>query len=313
MKKHLESAPKAGAHFPCKIIGRLLVFPALLALLVLQAGEAQANDEPPAHMQAGYVQRVDLGSAKLLSMVDAPTTFAETLLAEEYRPLMPKGTFHGVVKTWLLQAGDKTILVDTGFGGLGGHDWGTLKILEKEGVAPEDVTDIILTHLDSDHIGGLAKDGKPVFPNAVVHVSKLEHDAWKAGKTNRGEEGMDFAMTQLAPCKVETYVYDEEILPGITARDAHGHTPGHATIDLVFDNERFAILGDIMHIWTVQLANPDICTGYDMTPEEAAASRKATFERHAKDGTLLGGMHFPNIGRLTQNADGSFTLSEEVK
>ena len=296
-----------------RTLGGFSLLLALPALLVLQTGLAKADDGPPAHMRAGYVQRVPLGNASLISMVDAPTTFAPTLLAEEYRSLMPEGTFHAVAKTWLLRAGDRVVLVDTGFGGLGGHDWGTLKTLEKEGVLPEDVTDIVLTHLDGDHVGGLAKDGKAVFPNAVVHVSKLEYDAWKDGRTNRAEDGMAFAMAQLAACKVKTFAYDEELLPGITARDSHGHTPGHATIELAFDNNRFAILGDLMHIWTVQLANPDICTSYDMTPDEAAASRKSTLERLARENTLLGGMHFPNIGRLTRNGDGSFSLSEEVK
>lgn len=60
-----------------------------------------------------------------------------------------------------------------------------MEILAANGVRPEDVTHILLAHMDIDHVGGLVQNGRAVFPRAILRISCIEHEAWMAGKVQR--------------------------------------------------------------------------------------------------------------------------------
>lgn len=264
-------------------------------------------------LTAGHVEEISLGKATLLSIVDSPTSFeAKLITAKEYREKYAGTTFPGVVKTWLLLTQDRKILIDTGWGTKHGHKATTLNVLARRGIAPEEITDILMTHLDIDHVSGLlGPDGKAAYPRAIVHVSEPEYTAWMQDATNRSKDVCANTKASVAPYTVKTFAFDAEVLPGIHGRDASGHTPGHTVYDIAMDGNRIAILGDIMHIAEVQLRHPQVSTVYDMTPDKAAQSRAATFKRLAKEGLRAGGMHFPMIGYVTGQADGGFVMEAQ--
>lgn len=282
----------------------------LVALTSFATAPVAKARDTAANLQEGFVQEIDLGKARLLSIVDSPTTFEASLLTPKYREALPGGRFSGVVKTWLLLVDNRKILFDAGWGTHRGHHGTTVRILKEHGIAPEEITDIVMTHLDNDHVGGLAHDGKAAFAKATLHVSDLEYTAWMKDLTNRSKEAAAFTKSMVRPYPVRTFAYDTEILPGIWARDAHGHTPGHTIYDLDFGGRKMAILGDIMHIAAVQLRFPGASTSYDMDVTAAAQSRLATFRRLARNKTLMGGMHFPQTGYIREHVNGSFGIEE---
>src|SRR6202140_3892679 len=87
----------------------------------------------------------------------------------------------GAESGFLVNTGKQRILVDAGAGTWwGGGALGRLETsLRSAGYTPEEVDIVLLTHLHSDHVGGLTtQDGKRVFPNAGVYVAKAESDFW---------------------------------------------------------------------------------------------------------------------------------------
>lgn len=100
----------------------------------------------------------------------------EDLFAREY--INPKAV-QASMNAYLIEIDNKFILVDTGAGELfGPHLNKITDSLRSSGVQPEQITDILITHIHPDHSGGLTVAGKRVFPNATVHVNKRELDYW---------------------------------------------------------------------------------------------------------------------------------------
>lgn len=302
----------------------------LLALFLFVAGCAgQTGDGAPAaaesfplsavseNMRPGYVQTVALNNITVLSLVDSPHIFQAGEVREmdkhpELKALMPGGKFQAVIKTYLVKTGGRLVLVDGGMGKDLGVDGRTVDILAAQGITPADVTDILLTHMDIDHVGGLIHMGKAVFPNATLHVSRPEYEAWTAGAVDRPSNQIAVGQDAAAAYKGKTKVFDygEEVLPGIVAVDAHGHTPGHTVFDITSGNKGLTIVGDLLHVYPVQLRSPQVCTIYDTVPR-AIASRERTLARLSAGDRLIAGMHFPMIGKVRVASTGGYVIVPE--
>ena len=219
------------------------------------------------------------------------------------------------VNAFLIRAGGRTALLETGSGNyLGptlGHLIGNMKAA---GVTPADIDTVLLTHMHPDHSAGLTDTttGARNFPNAelVVHENEPRHwyDDGKMAAASDLYKHLHFQMTreQTQPYldRMRTFVKGE-VFPGVTAIPAHGHTPGHTAFLIESRNERLLVWGDTIHIPEVQFARPEIAMVPDTDPDAAVASRRRILDMAVSERLLVTGMHmhFPGFGHVARERD----------
>ena len=220
---------------------------------------------------------------------------------------------------FLVNTGKRLILLDTGTGGWwGGPAFGRVEAsLRQAGYTHEQVDLVLLTHMHSDHIGGLTtNDGKAkrIYPNAEVYVAKAESDFWlspeNAAKAPKEAQGF-FTSAQAisAPYikagKWHTFSDTDEIAEGVKIVPLHGHTPGHTGYEFSSKGQKILFWGDIIHAAIVQLQHPEVHVGFDIDPVAAVAQRKRLLSTLAGENTLVAGPHmpYPGIGYLLKEGN----------
>jgi glyoxylase-like metal-dependent hydrolase (beta-lactamase superfamily II) len=180
------------------------------------------------------------------------------------------------------------VLIDTG---IGPSDHGALQAsLRMAGVAPGDVTDVLITHSHDDHVGGLAgADGKPAFPRATIRLSARE---WSWMRSRPDARRLAAA---IAP-QVKTFEPGRPILPGITPLALYGHTPGHVGYEIASRGAHIEDIGDTAHSSIVSLERPDWTGRIDEDPKAGAATRLRELRRLAASGERIFAPHFPYPG-----------------
>jgi len=213
----------------------------------------------------------------------------------------------------LIKTGDRIALMDTGAGGLG-PDTGKLPgNLKAVGIKPEDIDIIIHTHAHRDHVGGNTDDeGNPVFPNARYYMWKDEWDYWNAEETKRIYQGtgretaLEWTLKNLTPIKdrVELIDREGEILPGINAIKAPGHTPGHMALSIESGGEELLCLSDTVH-HVIHLEHPEWATAIDFDRKQVNDTRRRLLSRAAEDQPLVFATHvpFPGLGHIVPKGD----------
>ena len=220
------------------------------------------------------------------------------------------------VNAFLINTGDKLVLVDTGTASFFGPALGQLLVnLTASGYKPEQVDEIYLTHLHIDHVGGLMSNGRMAFPNAIVRADKRDADYWLSEENLKkapAEMKQFFAGAQaslnpyIKAGKFKSFDGDTDLLPGIKALATHGHTPGHTFYVAESKGQKIVFWGDLIHMAPVQLPNPAVTVAFDVDPKAAAAQRKRALADFARNGTLIGAAHiaFPGLGRLRADGKG---------
>ncbi|MDL2354540.1 MAG: MBL fold metallo-hydrolase [Pseudomonadota bacterium] len=252
---------------------------------------------------------VDLPVDKLLQGVKPGAV--DTALAKSFL----KTPLETSVNGFLINTGNKLILVDTGAAGLFGPTLGKFAAnLKAAGYAPEQVDEIYVTHMHADHVGGLVANGERLFPNAIVRAQKQEADYWlsQANKDkNPGKaDGFKGAMASLNPYvtagKFKPFEGDVELVPGISSHSGKGHTPGHATYVVESKGQKLVLIGDLIHVGAVQFDHPEVTVAFDSDPKGAAAERKQAFDAAARGRYLVGAAHlqFPGIGHIEKEGKG---------
>ncbi len=202
------------------------------------------------------------------------------------------------VDALLVRAPGRLVLLDTG---LGPADHGVLpRSLAMAGVSPGEVTDVLISHAHTDHVGGLVTaDGRSAFPNAAIHLSASEWD-WM----QRQAETRKLAAV-IAP-QVRTFEPGRPILPGIIPIALYGHTPGHVGYEITSHGQRLEDIGDTAHSSIVSLAKPDWTGGIDVDPAAGAATRRQVLEHLAATHELVFSPHFPfpGVGRIVAKGEG---------
>ena len=188
------------------------------------------------------------------------------------------------VSVMLMEKDGQQCLFDAGNGN---NDSRLLPRIGELGFSASDIDVIFITHLHGDHIGGLVKDGQPVFPQAKLYIPSVELDAWTKSPESTPQNVK--AMMEAYGEKLVKYTLEDPLPVGVKPIAAYGHTPGHTIYRI--DNK--LIVGDIMHGVALQMEHPEFCARFDMDKEQAIASRKAIMEMAKKEGLTMYGMHFP--------------------
>ena len=208
------------------------------------------------------------------------------------------------------------MLIDAGAAGLFGPTLGKLVTsLKASGYTPEQVDEIYITHMHPDHIGGLTNGDKAVFPNAVVRAAKAEGDFWltQANMDKAPAEMKDFfkgataSMKPYAGAKYKPFEgADVELIPGIHALAAPGHTPGHTIYSIESKGEKLVVCGDLMHVAAVQFPDPSVTIKFDSDSKAAAPQRKKLYADAAAKGFFVAFAHvsFPGIGHIRKEGAG---------
>ncbi|SEE89559.1 Glyoxylase, beta-lactamase superfamily II [Burkholderia sp. WP9] len=221
----------------------------------------------------------------------------------------------GSINAFLINTGSKLILIDSGAGVLYGDCCGRLTgNLRAAGYQPEQVDEILLTHLHKDHVGGVIVNGAMAFPNAVVRVSQAEADYWlnPANKSTAPaflSSFFDAANASVAPYvaagRFKPFSGDVELDPGIRAVALPGHTPGHTAYLVQSDSKDLLVWGDVIHVAAIQLQNPTASVEYDTDAAAAQRSRRYALKLAADKRYLVGAAHiaFPGLGHVRKNGN----------
>ena len=161
--------------------------------------------------------------------------------------------------------------------------------------------------------GGLVKDSAAVFSNAIVRANKTESDYWLSQANMdkaKDKDGFKAAQAALGPYvkagRFKPFEGDAELAPGIRANPSAGHTPGHTSYLVESGGEKLLVIGDLIHVASVQMENPAVTIQFDSDQKAAAAMRRKVFDEAARQGTLIGGAHlqFPGMGYLRNEGKG---------
>jgi glyoxylase-like metal-dependent hydrolase (beta-lactamase superfamily II) len=241
-------------------------------------------------------------------VVNAPREQVEqALLAHGDQPDDIPSPYSGL----LIRTDSHLVLIDTGAGNLTPTVGKLLGNLRRAGIEPEEIDTVILTHGHPDHIGGtVGTDGRLVFPNARHVTFRSEWEYW----TDEGILGRlapvfgEWSRKNLRPIRDQVDLLDSEteIVAGVEAIDAAGHTPGHLALSIRSGGEELIYVSDAA-LHPIHLEHPGWHAVWDFDPEQAIANRRRLFDRAAADHALVLAFHFspfPSMGHVTRRGQG---------
>jgi glyoxylase-like metal-dependent hydrolase (beta-lactamase superfamily II) len=271
-------------------------------------------------------ERVTLGGLELVTLSDGSLSlpagfFFDAVPQEELAALAPElgldlsAPLTPPCNVTLLRSGDRVVLFDCGAGPAFMASAGRLgQALETEGLAPDDVTDIVFTHAHPDHLWGVLDDFDEIlFRNAAYHMGRDELAYWSNPETVNtiGEARASFAAGATRRLDAISGAMSEfgdgdEVLPGVTAVLTPGHTPGHMSFVVTSGGDSAMIIGDAIGNEHVAMARPDWPSGADQDMETGRATRVRLLDRLAADEMIAVGFHMGGggIGRVERLAEG---------
>src|SRR6202158_1289158 len=304
---------------------RIVIAAAALLGISLAGAMSARGDAPQHHDQVPGFYRLRVGDLEVTSLYDGGGHFdphwlngkGRIMTAVSNRVQKEPHFLDSAETVFLVNTGKRLILVDAGSGQwFGGGAFGRLQTsLRSAGYTPEQVDLVLITHLHSDHIGGLTtRDGKRVFPNAEVYVAKAENDFWLSAEIaakapKEAQEFFQAAQAVSAPYikaeKWHTFSSSDEIAEGIKIVSFLGHTPGHTGYEFSSKGQKILFWGDIMHAQNVQLKHPEVSVVFDINPAAAAATRRKLLPTLVGGNVLIASPHLasPGVGRLYKDGN----------
>ena len=287
-------------------------------------GLPNAEAKPMRGAQAPYFYRFRHGQMQITVVSDGPLPLGD-----------PSGAFLGVSKQEIgdmlsrnflppdnivleqnavvVNTGSKLVLFDSGMGTntmLGKTTGRLLKSLREAAIDPRNIDAVVVSHGHIDHLGGLvgAKDVR-LFPNAQIFISQADFDFWTDESKPAGMK--DFiarARKNLLPYRDRTvFIKDgQEILPGIQAMAAPGHTVGHMVFMITSNGKSICNTGDLANHPILAIERPLVEFAYDTDGKQAAQSRVRILDMLASQKIPLLAYHFPwpGVGHVAKQGDG---------
>ena len=268
-----------------------------------------------------------IGEIDVLVVSDGVLLLPGAMLAHNAEPavraawlkdnFLPPDAFDWALNVVVMRSGGRTILIDAGMGTefpdleRSGH---VIHRLEAAGIDLASVTDVVLTHMHMDHVGGLLIDGvqQQLRPDLRIHVAAAEVKFWESPDFSRVSmpEGFPDALRQTAKrfvkeygSQLRTFEEEHEVAPGVVVTRTGGHTPGHSVVRVASGGERLTFAGDL--VFTVGFEHPEWFNGFEHDPEEAVRARIRLLQELATTGGLLVATHmpFPSVGHVAVAGD----------
>jgi glyoxylase-like metal-dependent hydrolase (beta-lactamase superfamily II) len=266
---------------------------------------------------------LQVGKIDVLVISDGVFPLPATTLATNAAPadlaawlddrIQPHDVYKWPLNVVVVRSSGRTILIDTGMGAeypdvprAGGL---LAPRLEAAGIDPASVTDVVLTHLHVDHVGGLLADGlrRRLRPDVPIHLAAAEAEFWASPDFSRNafpprmpdvlrsaaRRALDVYHSQLRPFEAQY-----EVTPGVVVSRVGGHTPGHSVVRLESGGDRLTFLGDA--VFPDHFDHPDWYNAFDHDPEEAVRVRVRLLKELAATREPLVAAHlsFPSVGRV---------------
>jgi glyoxylase-like metal-dependent hydrolase (beta-lactamase superfamily II) len=266
--------------------------------------------------------RFQLGRFSCLAIQDdAPPypigMFLTNLAKEHYEPwLRQRGEDSQEIELpytcLLIDTGRDRVLIDTGVGvdSSKPNQGKLLPLLRAEGIEPHEIGTVVLSHGHPDHVGGsLNETGQPAFPSARYVMFRKEWDYWMS-KPSLAELPVDesFKKGMLASAQknlpgiqaqLDLVDPDTEIVTGIIAIAAFGHSPGQMALEISSAEQRLLFVADVV-VHSLHLEYPETIGVTDHLPSEMVATRIRLLEKAAKDECIVSTSHFafPGLGHV---------------
>ncbi len=268
-----------------------------------------------------YALRV--GEIDVLVISDGVFSLPATTLATNVDPadlaawlndrLQPPDVYKWPLNVVVVRSGGQSVLIDAGMGAeypdfprAGGL---MAQRLEAAGIDPASLTDVVLTHLHVDHVGGLLADGlrRRLRPNVPIHLAAAEAEFWASPDFSRNSfpPGMPDVLRSAARRCLDVYhsqlrpfETQHEVAPGVVISRTGGHTPGHSVVRLASGGERLTFLGDA--VFPDHFDRPDWYNAFDHDPEEAVRVRVRLLKELAvtREPLVAAHLSFPSVGRV---------------
>lgn len=292
----------------------------------LHNGSSPITSKPEELVPSRYAVRI--GEIDVLVVSDGVLPLPTTMLAHNADPavraawldnmFLPPDAFDWALNAVMVRSGDRTILIDAGLGSdpdLHLPRAGQLiKRLEAAGIDLASVTDLVLTHMHMDHVGGLLVDGVKarLRKDLRIHVAAAEVKFWESPDFSRVSMPPGFPDALRATAKqfvkeygdqLRQFDQEHEVAPGVVVRRTGGHTPGHSVVRVASGGDALTFAGDA--VFAVGFEHPEWHNGFEHDPEEAARVRVRLLRELAKTGELLVATHmpFPSVGHVAVDGD----------
>jgi len=224
------------------------------------------------------------------------------------------------VHTWIVRLNGRTILIDTGIGNAKDRPFSAvfhqlnnpfLERLEAVGVRPEDVDDVLITHLHVDHVGWNTRwvGGRwlPTFPKATYVYPKAEEDFYSTPQAESRRMIFEDSVVPIIESGQAKAIpgHGGTYLDNFTFHPTPGHSVGHMSISLESRGECALFTGDIAH-HPVQVYRPEWSSVFCADASGARRSRRWAFEFGIDRNATLFTAHFPqsSAGRITRVGSG---------
>ncbi len=222
-----------------------------------------------------------------------------------------------------VDTGKNRVMIDTGAGELGAHaaqmfptvDHSTsvtgrlVPSLRAAGIEPGDIDTVLITHAHPDHVAGTLISGQLAFPNAQYFVPRVEYDFWMSeAATQAPPPFVSIARQNMEAMRERMTLIEDgmEVVPGICAVSAYGHTPGHTAFWMTSKGEALVHISDVA-LYPLHLKHPDWMPAFDMNPEQAMSTKRRIMNEAADKQALVFAHHFPpfpNVGHVVRQGEG---------